>query len=105
MVLSAHSVSLGGLFLLAQEGAPLPAGIDNEDCQQGSHGCDKKHFHDHRIARSRKYALYRKFTSTKQKCNCLSGNWNGKEERAALPLDALHPDLSPMCFDDMSGDG
>lgn len=66
MVLSAHSVSLGGLFLLAQEGAPLPAGIDNEDCQQGSHGCDKKHFHDHRIARSRRSVLYSEFANKKQ---------------------------------------
>ncbi len=66
MVLLAHSALLCGLFLLAQEGTPLPACIDNNNRQQGSHSCNKKHFHAYRIARSRRYALYSEFANKKQ---------------------------------------
>lgn len=99
------AVSLDGPILLAQEVPPLPPRIYDEDCKEGSYGCNKKHFHDPRIARSHKGVLYNEFTGRKQKCNCLSGNWNGKEKRTALPFDALGPDFSLMGFDDMFRDG
>ena len=68
-VLLAGSISLCGLFPLAQEVTPFLFRIYNDDRQQGSHSCNKKHFHAHRIARSRRSALYREFAGKKQKCN------------------------------------
>ena len=62
----AGSVSLCFRFLMAQESTSLLSCIYNNDCQQCRHSCNKKHFHAHRIARSRRPVLYREFADTKQ---------------------------------------
>lgn len=100
MILLARSVSLCRLILLAQEGTPLLSRIYNDDRQQGSHRCNKKHFHVHRIARSLKSALYSDFTAAKQKCNCYKV---GMEKKNVLPCPStlstqiLPPWASTMC--------
>jgi hypothetical protein len=63
------SARLFDVFLLAQEGTPLHHRIGNQDRQQCSHRCNKKHFHSHRIAWNPKIALYSEFAIAKQKCN------------------------------------
>ena len=59
-------VPLRDLDLLAQEGTSLFSCIDNDDGKQCGHVCNQKHFHAHRITRSRASALYSEFANTKQ---------------------------------------
>ena len=69
-------------LLLAQEVTTLVSRIDNDDRQQRSHDCHKKHFHAHRIAWSPTFALYSEFANAKQKCN---GYKIGTEKKNVLP--------------------
>lgn len=83
------------MFLLAQEGTPLLTRIDNHDCQQCSHSCNKKHFHAHRIAWNQTSALYREFAITKQKCN---SQGIGIEKKNVLPCPSmLSAQIFPPC--------
>ena len=99
------SVWLVDVFPLAQEGTPLLSRIHKDDRQQSSHRCNKKQFHAHRIAQTCRVVLYSDLASTKQKCNGYLYDRNGEEKHAALPLDALCPDFSPMRLHDMFGNG
>jgi hypothetical protein len=56
------------LFLLAQESKPLLSHIHGDDHKQTKHQKKEKKNHAHRIARSIKSVLYRRFTNAKQFC-------------------------------------